>query len=123
MQYDFRYEDSDTLMAELQEFFSYQEIHRIEDRLAAFEDLFEGGEFRWSLRLNLCEFKLETKHCELILCLSNLEWLESSLERRKDFIRETFSGLNAYESTSQLKHAHCLTYIIEGSSVLCLCFR
>lgn len=42
-QYDFRYEDSDTLMNELQEFFSYYEAESFQDELGAFEVSFKGG--------------------------------------------------------------------------------
>lgn len=39
-QYDFRYEDSDTLMAELQEFFSYEDVNHLDRGLDAFQSSF-----------------------------------------------------------------------------------
>lgn len=41
-QYDFRYEDSDTLMQEINEFFSYAETEHLGSKRAAFEASFEG---------------------------------------------------------------------------------
>lgn len=42
LQYDFRYDDSDTLLAELGEFFSYEENNQFEGFLVEFEEDFSG---------------------------------------------------------------------------------
>lgn len=44
--YDFRYEDEDTVMNEIEEFFSYVEAPQVEENLRAWEGSFEGGKFR-----------------------------------------------------------------------------
>lgn len=41
--YDFRYEDEDTVMNEIEEFYSYAEIPQFEENLRAWEGFFPGG--------------------------------------------------------------------------------
>ncbi|KAL7412030.1 hypothetical protein BDY24DRAFT_394393 [Mrakia frigida] len=49
-QYDFRYEDSDTLMSELQEFFSYDDVLHLDRALLAFQSSHDEDQGDWTKR-------------------------------------------------------------------------
>jgi hypothetical protein len=41
--YDFRYDDEDTVMNEIEEFYSYVEMPQVAENLKAWEGCFSGG--------------------------------------------------------------------------------
>ena len=42
--YDYRYDDEDTVLNEIEEFYSYVEVSQVEENMRAWQGSFTGGE-------------------------------------------------------------------------------
>lgn len=110
-QYDFRYEDSDTLMSELQEFFSYEDVNHLDRGLDAFRssaaDDTGQSTSGWS--------DLSGRPADLTVYLSVLggsDWSKRTPQQKETFVQAELAKLTA--DSPDLDAARSLFYTLQG---------
>lgn len=100
MQYDFRYDDSDTLLRELSEFFAYNENESLPDLLAEFQEAHRR------MRPDADQS-------------TSTPWTSSSPSARRSFVLLQFEALESRSVTLRVGAAKTLLYLVMGSFAEC----
>ena len=108
--YAFTYTDSDTLPAELNEFFTYD--HAEMDLVIAAKDVFD-------LEWKSFYLSMKGKGKQPLRSGRDVErWRDSPLERRKKFIARWIDALEGIDQARRVKALEILSYVVQGRSVL-----
>ncbi|TFY81816.1 hypothetical protein EWM64_g2205 [Hericium alpestre] len=83
--YDFRYDDEDTVLNEIEEFYSYVEMPQVVENLNAWEGSFQG------------------------------EWLKSSFQARKAHVELLLESLEHKDAVIRFANARRLLYVLQGT--------
>ncbi|KAA1466295.1 hypothetical protein DENSPDRAFT_831103 [Dentipellis sp. KUC8613] len=83
--YDFRYDDEDTVLNEIEEFYSYVEMPQVAENLNAWQGSFDG------------------------------EWINSSFERRKAHVELLLESLEHKDAVIRFANARRLLYVLQGT--------
>ncbi|TFK55880.1 hypothetical protein OE88DRAFT_1652388 [Heliocybe sulcata] len=83
--YDFRYDDEDTMLNEIEEFYSYVEVGQVEENLRAWEGSFDG------------------------------EWVKAQSSKRKAHIEVLLESLEHKDAVVRFTNARRLLYVMQGS--------
>jgi hypothetical protein len=106
--YDFRYDDEDTVLHEIEEFYSYVEMPQVAENLKAWQGSFKGG---------LC---LRTFQSAMVTD-KMLEWIKSSAQERKGHIELLLESLEHRATEVRFTNARRLFYLLQGKYIrLCL---
>ena len=100
--YDFKYEDEDTVMNEIDEFFSYVEAPQTGENLKAWEGSFPGGEL-------LSTYLIETMLTERI------EWIKASYGKRLAHVNILLESLEHKDAVVRFTNARRLFYVVQGA--------
>lgn len=100
--YDFKYDDEDTVLNEIEEFYSYVEMPQAAENLKAWEGSFQGGmctasPFRHQLKRPLC-----------------IEWTTSQPQRRRAHVELLLESLEHKDVEIRFTNARRLLYILQG---------
>ncbi|KAI0068880.1 hypothetical protein BV25DRAFT_1925031 [Artomyces pyxidatus] len=82
--YDFKYDDEDTVLNEIEEFYSYVEMPQVAENLKAWEGSFQG------------------------------EWIKSALDRRRAHVELLLESLEHRDPEVRFTNARRLLYILQG---------
>lgn len=104
-QFAMRYEDEDTALDEIEEFYSYVEIHQVAENLRAWQGSFHGGEFVQSI-------------AGLIWLISILEWLKTPASQRKAHVDVLLESLEHRDAEIRFINARRLLYVLQGNRLL-----
>jgi hypothetical protein len=102
--YDFKYDDEDTVLNEMEEFYSYVEMPQAAENLKAWEGSFQGG------------------MCELLSCAPRYqfkrtlwtEWTKSQPQRRRAHVELLLESLEHKDVEIRFTNARRLLYILQG---------
>ena len=103
--YDFKYDDEDTVLNEIEEFYSYVEMPQAAENLKAWEGSFQGG------------------MCKLLSCLApryqfkrclRTEWTKSQPQRRRAHVQLLLESLEHKDVEIRFTNARRLLYILQG---------
>ncbi|KAI0939241.1 hypothetical protein AcV5_000711 [Taiwanofungus camphoratus] len=83
--YDFKYDDEDTVLNEIEEFYSYVEMPQVAENLKAWEGSFPG------------------------------EWIESSFTQRKAHVEVLLESLEHRDAVIRFTNARRLLYVLQGT--------
>ncbi|ETW83843.1 HAM-2, protein required for hyphal anastomosis [Heterobasidion irregulare TC 32-1] len=90
--YDFKYDDEDTVLNEIEEFYSYVEMPQVEENAKAWvQGTFEG------------------------------EWIKSSISKRKAHVEFLLERLEHKDAEARFTHARRLLYILQGEYSISSC--
>lgn len=102
--YDFKYDDEDTVLNEIEEFYSYVEMPQAAENLKAWEGSFQGG----MCKLLSC--------CALSINSSGpwTEWTKSQPQRRRAHVELLLESLEHKDVEIRFTNARRLLYILQG---------
>jgi hypothetical protein len=100
--YDFRYDDEDTVLNEIEEFYSYVEMSQVAENLKVWDGSYPGGEVRLSLRLAVSLMYMQ-------------EWIKSSPAQRKAHVEVLLESLEHRDAEIRFTNARRLLYILQGA--------
>ncbi|KAL4241945.1 N1221 and DUF3402 domain-containing protein [Abortiporus biennis] len=83
--YDFRYDDEDTVLNEIEEFYSYVEMPQVAENLKAWDESFPG------------------------------KWIESTFTQRKAHVEKLLEGLEHRDAEFRFTNARRLLYVLQGT--------
>lgn len=83
--YDFRYDDEDTVLNEIEEFYSYVEMPQVAENLRAWEGSFPG------------------------------KWIDSTFNQRKAHVERLLEGLEHRDAEFRFTNARRLLYVLQGT--------
>ncbi|CAL1700892.1 unnamed protein product [Somion occarium] len=83
--YDFRYDDEDTVLNEIEEFYSYVEMPQVEENMKSWQGFFPG------------------------------KWIESTFAQRKAHVELLLEGLEHRDTEFRFTNARRLLYVLQGT--------
>ena len=102
--YDFKYDDEDTVLNEIEEFYSYVEMPQAAENLKAWEGSFQGG---------MCKLFLPHPRYQLKRSLWT-EWTKSQPQRRRAHVELLLESLEHKDVEIRFTNARRLLYILQG---------
>ncbi|CCL99446.1 uncharacterized protein FIBRA_01464 [Fibroporia radiculosa] len=99
--YDFKYDDEDTVLNEIEEFYSYVEMPQVAENLKAWEGSFPGGKRARSYSS---------------FCLTHyIVWIESSSAQRRAHVEVLLESLEHRDAEIRFTNARRLLYVLQGT--------
>jgi len=102
--YDFKYDDEDTVLNEIEEFYSYVEMPQAAENLKAWEGSFQGG----MCKLLSCAPRYQFKRSLWT------EWTKSQPQRRRAHVELLLESLEHKDVEIRFTNARRLLYILQG---------
>lgn len=103
--YDFKYDDEDTVLNEIEEFYSYVEMPQAAENLKAWEGSFQGGMYKLlSCLAPWCQFEPSLW----------TEWTKSQPQRRRAHVELLLESLEHKDVEIRFTNARRLLYILQG---------
>lgn len=104
--YDFRYDDEDTVLNEIEEFYSYVEMPQVAENLKAWEGSFSGGEVSTMPSMIV---RSECPSCTL------QEWTKATVQQRRAHIELLLESLEHRDPETRFTNARRLFYVLQGA--------
>jgi N1221-like protein len=102
--YDFRYDDEDTVLNEMEEFYSYVEMPQVAENLKVWEGSYPGGK-----QILLAALIL------FVILTDAPDWIKSPPAQRRAHIEVLLESLEHRDAEIRFTNARRLFYVLQGT--------